>query len=387
MQLDYTTILLGLPEFCVKNSWDLGWAYGIRVIKKNEFEICPSCWHATNKVHDKREQRIRDIPIRGKATILFLLKRRFRCNTCFKVFIEKYESIEFYGRMTIRFKRYIGSQYRLPFKWVAEDNFVSQHTVTKNFKELADREISQRKPEIITALGIDENSFKKGSKYSMVFTDILKRKTLDIVYGRSKKNADKFLLNHPYKDLIHYVVIDMYKPYLKATREHCPKAFVVVDKFHVLRYALVALGSVRKKKLNKKLGIKITRKLVLKPYKELKGKQKEAIDYLLENNPRYKEAYEFKEKFLKFYHLEDIKKAENELIELIAAAMQSSITKLNEFARMLMRWWPYVLNYFIDNLTNGFTEGMNNKIKTIKKSSYGFRNHDNFRRKVLMLCA
>lgn len=387
MQLDYTTKLLGLPGFRVESFWDFGWGYGFRIIKNSEFEICPVCGHATNKLHDKREQRVKDIPIRGKQTVLFLMRRRFKCERCFKVFLEKYESIKFYGRMTIRLQEHIAGQYRLPFTWVAQDNFVSPTTVMKNFNALADREISKRKPEIITALGIDENSFKKGSKYSLVFTDILKRKTLDIVYGRSRKNVDKFLLGHPYKDLIHYVVIDMYKPFLKAAREHCPNAFVVIDKFHVLRYALVALGSVRRKKLNKKLGIKITRKLVLRPYSELAGKQKEAIDYLLETNPRYKEAYEFKEKFLKFYALKDAMQAEKELIELIGTAMQSSIVKLNEFAKILIRWWPYILHYFIDNLTNAFTEGTNNKIKTIKKSAYGFRNHKNFRNKVLMQCA
>ena len=146
------------------------------------------------------------------------------------------------------------------------------------------------------------------------------------------------------------------------------------------------LGSVRKKRLYKKLGLRITRKMVLKPYVHLTELEKKAIDYLTEDNERFKEVYTFKEKFLKFYDMREYEEAKKEMLELIAIAMQSKITKLVNLGKMLMRWHLYILNYFTYRITNGFTEGMNNKIKTIKRTSYGFRNQINFRLRVLTLC-
>ncbi len=229
MQLDYSTKLLGLEEFWVENFEDLGEGCIFWISKKTNFEICPVCHHPTDKIHDRRKQKIKDIPIRGKPAILILLKRRFRCKVCFNVFLESYESINLYSRKTMRFERYLYGQKRYPFKWVGEDNFVSEQVVARNFNLMAEKELAQRKPKIITALGIDENSFRRGSKYNTVITNLLGTpKVLEILPGKKKKILDEFLANLPYKELVRYVVIDMCKLFFKSVKKHCAEADIIM---------------------------------------------------------------------------------------------------------------------------------------------------------------
>lgn len=385
MQFNYATNFLELPEFRVMDYIPKEKACIFYIEKGNNFEICPLCGHATHKIHDRRMQRIKDIPIWDKPVTLIVFKRRFRCQICGKVFLEPYESISLYSRMTKRFEKYLYRQKEYPFKWVARHNFVSPQIVSRNFHFRAQQELSQRKPDVITVLGIDENSFKKGNQYNTVITNILgKPKVIDILPGRSRKLLDKFLNDYPYKDLISFVVIDMCPLFFKSVKTNCPKALIVIDKFHVISCIIRLLGKIRKKKLCHSFKFKTTKKMIMKSYETLVAKEKEAIDYLLKENSSFKEVYEFKEKFSKFYQLKALEEAEEESLELIGIAMQSKVEGLVEFGRLMMKWRPYILNYFVYRVTNGMTEGINNKIKLIKRTSYGFRNFENFRRKVLV---
>lgn len=387
MQLDYTINILGLPELCVKHFVATDTAYVFLAVKKTELELCPCCGQATNKVHDRRTQKIKDIPLWGTMTIINLIKRRFRCNKCYNVFLERYESISLYARMTKRFECYLADQDEPSFKYVAKKNFVSQPVVARNFYRAAAKKVAQREIQPTAILGIDENSFKKKHKYNTVINDLSHGKLLELLPDKKQDSLEKYLTNFPHINLVRYVVIDMCRHFFHSIRKCCWWAYIIIDKFHVYTHILNVIGSVKKKRLYKKLGLIITRKLVLKPYAGLTELEKNAVDYLMSDNERFKAAYEFKEKFLKFYQLQEYEEAKKEILELIAVAMQSNIPKLVKLGKMLMRWEPYILNYFTYRITNGFTEGMNNRIKTIKRISYGFRNQENFRLRVLALCA
>lgn len=387
MRIDYITKLLKLPEFLVKSFWISDKVSVFLLEKKTTVELCPFCGHATSRIHDRRTQRIKDIPLWGEMTVINLIKRRFRCSKCYKVFSERYELIRFYARMTKRFESHLAGQDEPSFKYVSKKNFVSEQVAARNFYRIAAEKIARREIKPTAILGIDENSFKKNHKYNTTINDLSNRKLLELLPDKKQDSLEKYLTNFPHITQVRFIVIDMCRHFFHSIRKYCWWAYIVIDKFHVYTHVLDVIGSVRKKRLNKKLGIRITRKMVLKPYDSLTEIEKNAIDYLMQDNERFKLAYDFKEKFLKFYQLQEYEKAKEEILELIAIAMQSNITKLITVGKMLMRWEPYILNYFTYRITNGFTEGMHTKIKTIKRVSYGFRNQENFRLRVLTRCA
>jgi len=384
MQDYYIREFLELPEFFIKNYFFKDKKHVFRIEKKTTYELCPICNNSTNKIHSKREQKIKDIPIRDRPVILILSKRRFKCLVCFKVFTEQISSVQRYCRHTERFLKHIYTKGVYPLKWVAKENFISEPVAARIFYRQADIEIGKRRHDPITIMGIDENSFKKGSIYNTVITDIGKRNVIEIIEGKSRKGLDEFFSNYPYCELIRYVALDMCPLFFKSVKKHCPKAYVVIDKFHVISYVTRMLGKTRRKRTKISLNMRITRKMLMKPYEKLSEKEKHAIDYLKKDNINFSHAYDFKERLKEFYKLNDYEAASKEILEIIGIAMQSGYQDLIKFGRMLMKWEQYILNYFIYNVTNGYTEGVNNRIKLIKRMSYGFRNFLNFRSKILL---
>jgi len=388
MLINYGTKFLSLPEFRVGNWQILETGHQFHVLKEASQAACPICGALTNKIHDRRRQMVRDLPIQDKPATLLLLKRRFRCRACDRVFPETYENLRPYSRRTKRFEELLFRQSRNPFKWVAEENRISPYVVANNFRLLAGRELSARKPTPITALGIDENGFRKGSRYNTVITNLLgDPKLVEILPGKSQRVLEKFFKNYPYCQLIQYVAMDMCPVFLRTVEAACPKAYVVADKFHVLAGITRILGKLRRKKFYRSLPVRITRGMLMKPYLCLNQPEKAVIDYLLQEKAGLAEVYWFKERFHRFYRLKDGQEARSELRELIGMAMQSEIRELRDYGRQLMRWDKYILNYFVFKITNARTEGINNKIKLIKRMSYGFRNFANFRLKALVCCA
>ena len=121
MLINYGTKLLGLPELRVENWQILESGHRFQVVKENSWAICPFCGKTTTRIHDRRLQSVRDLPIQNRPTTLKLLKRRFRCNSCLRVFSETYNNLRPYSRKTTRFEELLFHQSRNPFQWVAQE--------------------------------------------------------------------------------------------------------------------------------------------------------------------------------------------------------------------------------------------------------------------------
>lgn len=115
-------------------------------------------------------------------------------------------------------------------------------------------------------------------------------------------------------------------------------------------------------------------------------KEKMQLEELFAISPSLKEAYEFKETFIAWYDRPKRRaQAESELYRL--DQWLKRIPRLKKFGWALNKWWEKILNYFALTYSNGFTEGMNNKIKTLKRQGYGYKNFDRFRVRILNECA
>lgn len=165
-----------------------------------------------------------------------------------------------------------------------------------------------------------------------------------------------------------------------------PQAKVVVDKFHLIRHVNEALDRVRSRlqggsRRDKKRDLFWSRYTLLKGVERLTAWERAKLSQLFSVYPELSKAWGLKEGFRRWYRGRDRDQAQATL-----ESLQSTMTSLPEFKelqRTLLNWRAEILNYFDYPITNGFVEGKNNRIKTIKRIAYGYRNMANFRLRIL----
>lgn len=225
-----------------------------------------------------------------------------------------------------------------------------------------------------------------------MITDLVAHKLVDTFEKRDKETVKERLSRLPHKGLIKWAVIDMSSAFARAVWEALPSVRVIIDKFHVIQQIIKALDEVRKRiQKAKPKGEK--RPIYNLRYKLRKGKEKlnpegkAELAQFLENEPELKLAYELKESFRDWYELPGPHRAREELHRWYSKVERSNLSEFAEVVETFRRWEPEILNYFYWRLTNGYTEGLNNKIKVIKRQGYGYRNFANFQRRILVEAA
>jgi len=185
------------------------------------------------------------------------------------------------------------------------------------------------------------------------------------------------------------VCIDLNEAFRQAVRQAWPEAEIVADKFHVIRLANSALNAVRKRvrsqiKGDRKHPIFRSRRVLLRNYEDLNPSQRERLSQLLALSPDLRSAYAAKERLRRWYNTATTQNSCRRLAQLIAWLVTSGVPELVNLAATFLRWQRELTNYHHFRISNSITEGLNNKIKVIKRQAYGFRSFRNFRRKILL---
>ena len=182
--------------------------------------------------------------------------------------------------------------------------------------------------------------------------------------------------------------MDMHEPFRQAVQMCLPLARIVVDKFHLIRHINGALDKVRIKlqggnRRGKRGDLFRSRYTLLKAVERLTDWEKAKLNQLFYRYPTLKRAWMLKESFRAWYKEIDRSRAEERLSLLEERIANDSLPEFKELLHTLDNWREEILNYFDYRITNGFVEGKNNRIKTIKRTAYGYRNLDNFRLRIL----
>jgi transposase len=241
------------------------------------------------------------------------------------------------------------------------------------------------------AVSIDE--FKGNAstgKYQCILVDPQKHRILDILPDRTQSHLADYWRNIPRKERlkVKFFVCDMWLPYAELARTFFPNAKIIVDKYHFIRQVTWAIENVRKR-LQKSMPVylrkyyKRSRKLILTRYKKLKDENKQACDLMLQYNDDLRLAHMMKEWFYDICHMESYRCQQREFDDWISNARGSGIKEFEKCAKTFQSWRKEILNAFKYGITNGVTEGFNNKIKVLKRSSYGIRNFNRFRTRIL----
>jgi transposase len=352
---------------------------------------CPCCGAETNKIHDYREQVIKDIPLYNKHAFIHLQKRRYRCE-CGKRFYESNSFLPRYHRRTNRLSAHIIDKLKklITFSDVAKEVNLSITTVMRTFDL-----VSYAPRRLPTTLSIDEfkgNTNKE--KYQCIITDPVNKVVLDILPKRYESYLTKYFLKFDKKerDKITAFVSDMWKPYSSLATKLFKNAEQIVDKYHWIRQVFWAFDGVRKdvqKELGKdyRIYFKHSRKLLFKRFNELDDEQKQQVNVMLALSPTLYTAHFYKEDFLKILDCNDRDSAKSALSEWINCAFDCGIERFKKCAQTMINWMTGILNSFSTTVTNGFTEGCNNKIKVLKRIAFGYQNFNRFRNRILHIFA
>ena len=348
---------------------------------------CPCCGKITDKIHDYREQVIKDIPAFGKHLFIHLKKRRYCCS-CGKRFAEKNDFLPRYHRMTNRLSAYILDKLRseVSFSGIAREVNLSVSTVIRVFDM-----VSYLPKKLPTALSIDE--FKGntgGEKYQCILTDPVNKIVLDILPKRNETYLTHYFhhFDKSVRNKVNFFVSDMWKPYSNISSVWFKNAIQIVDKYHWIRQVIWAFESVRKeeqKKFSKshRRYFKKSRQLLLKRFNYLSDEQKQQVNIMLYASPILSNAHFYKEDFLNILDCKDRISAQKAMSHWINSASNCGIPQIQKCAKTMVNWLTGILNSFTSNITNGFTEGCNNKIKVLKRNAYGYTNFNRFRNRIL----
>jgi len=253
-----------------------------------------------------------------------------------------------------------------------------------------DTEVSWKDIERLDVVGLDEISLKKGHKdFVTIVTARIDEQTkiLAVLKGRKKETVKEFLSSIPkrLKKTVNAVCSDMYDGYVNAATEVFGKdVIIVVDRFHVAKLYRKDLDGLRKKemkRLEKELSEKEYKKLngvmwiLRKNMKELTDEELKILKRLFRHSPILEIAYKLCNELTDIFE-DDISKsvATRRINDWKKKVEASGLKCFNKFLSTLDKYWDKIVNYFINRQTSGFVEGMNNKIKVIKRRCYGILN-------------
>ena len=373
----------------IKNSKNCVEVYAELPISK---QVCPCCGSYTSKIHDHYTQKIKDIPIQFKPTTIFLKKTRYECKNCGKSFYPKNDFIAKYKRKSKRLVYYIVDQLK---------NNIAASTIAKNLNIDAGF-ISKMLPYLSVTnstlprvLCIDEFKGNSGKyKYQVALLDGETHKIIDILECRHKHFLCDYFKKFPTEQLdnVKYLVTDLWEPYKDIGMTYFRKAKIVADHFHWVRYACNALDKIRIEVQNnlpksERKYFKHSRHLLLSRRCKIKENRYDELENMLINySENLRIAYREKECLLDIIHsTESSETKKNQFVEWVKRNLESSVPQLVECAKTYQHWAYEIKNSLEVPYSNGPIEGTNNKIKALKRITFGMTKFDNFKARILLL--
>ncbi len=345
------------------------------------------CGRYSSRVHDVSLRDIQECSLLGYRVTLKLPARRLICSQC-GVGIESIPWLKRHARIT---ERLVRSAERLleclPIRHVAQLTGLHWHTLKRLDKERLSRTVVAPNWSQVRRLMMDEFALFKGHRYATVIADADTHQVLWVCEGRSRADIRPFFLmlgehcNH-----IEAVAMDMNTAFDLEVAEHCPKAEVVYDLFHVVaKYGREVIDRVRVDRANElkadkqaRRKVKRGRWVLLKNRAKLNDKQDSALEELLAENHSLMVVYLLKEQLKELWYAKNKKTALAQWALWWAQAKESGIKALMQFAKRLKRYLHGIIASASHRLSTSRLEGMNNKIKVIKRMAYGYRDTEYF---------
>ena len=257
------------------------------------------------------------------------------------------------------------------------------------------RGLLAKEERISARIGVDEKAAAKGMKYITVVCDIDRATVEYIAEDRKKESLDGFFRSLSEQQLngIEAVAMDMWAPFIQSTKAHVPEATdkIVFDRFHIMQHMGEAVDEVRKHEHRELRAdgdetLAGSKYLWLYSEENLPDKHHERFDALKAANLKTGRAWAIKESLRSLWRYKRRGWAERHWKRWYFWATHSRLSPVIKAARTIERHMHNVMTYFAHRITNAVSEGLDNKIQTIKKMAYGFRNREHFKTAIFFHC-
>ena len=380
MQDDRISIELRLPGVKVLDVKERRhWIEVLGEYKTEEAE-CPRCGRPTWQVHQRHLQRKRDAKLWKKPVWLLLLKRRFRCRNCHKVFTEPDPVCGARRRTTARLRDTVaGWASEATVKAVARVEGVSEGLVERSWMEKHSIVRPPAKPHVF--LGLDGFCVRRPGRMWTGMWDLETGEGVAFIPEERQASVQRMLERHASRETVKAVAIDLSEALRRPIELVLPDALVVADKFHVVALAGRALHEVHGEKRRRGS----VAQLLHRGVERLTPAERARAAEVLTANPDLARAWSLKEGLRAVYKRRRQEEAAVALDNWVRDAQASGLRPFKRAGATLQKWRQEILNYWRYPITNALVEGKHNRVKTLKRRAYGYRNDRSFLLRVLSL--
>jgi transposase len=354
--------------------------------------ICRVCLSKAT-VHSQGLRRtVRDLNLGPAQTFVQVEYRRVWCVQCGRAQVEALDFLDLHKRLTRRLARYVYDLCKMmTVQEVARHLDLDPKTVKAIDKHFLAEEFGPTDCENLRILAIDEIALRKGQHgYMTVVLDYQSGRVVWMGQGRNMETLDAFFaeMTDEQQQAIEAVALDMWEPFINRVQHHCPDAKIVFDLFHVVKAFGEVIDEVRREEVRNatteedRKCVKGSRYLLLKNRANLKPEQRVRLRELLAVNERLSAVYQLKDQLKMLYRYKRRGWAKKAVDQWCAMAAEVDHPLMRRFIGRL-RFFEYgILNHCDYPIGTSPLEGVNNKIKVIKRKAYGFHDPDYFALKV-----
>lgn len=347
---------------------------------------CPCCKSSNVWIKETKERTFRMLNLNNKRTYLKIDVHKIWCQKCDKkawidlsfapTKLPMVQSFINYIIQLTAITTLLCVALFLSLQWRTVKN-IDKTNLAKRAKQFSFRKLRY--------ISIDEIAIKKGHKYMTIFTDISTGQIIHAIEGRSEEVLRPFLkLLAKKAKRLRGIGIDMSAAYASSVKKHLPLVSIIFDRFHVTKLLNNTIDNIRRSECarcqNKGLRVfKGQRFLLLRNFVDLDDEQKTSLQHLLEVNHSLAIAHSMKEQFRLFWECKSKREGIRFLCWWIIQAVESGVSQLAKTARTLLHYAEGLISYFEHKIDNGKAEGINNKIKVLKRQAYGFQDQEYFK--------
>jgi len=393
------THCLNLPELAVTQITFLrriGWML-VYVHSPARSAPCPRCGQVSTQPHQYHARLLRDLAWADLRCGLYLLRRRFKCAPCARPFTEPLAACAPYARTTRRYAAQLLARVRTTtVAEVARTDRLGYKAVEGIiYRQAAAVHPPGPPARHIKRIGMDEIAARKGhGHYKCVLVDVDAGCTFEQLADRDKATVRAYFTQWApaQRAAVEEVTVDFWAAYHDLIAAFFPQARIVGDRFHVQQHVNAALTATRRAVQRQmsaadRAWLGARRHLLVSNEEDLPRDQQVELEILKACQPALDAAHTLKEELRTLYTTApDRASAAGALDRWLAAVARSGVAALEQVGAFVARWREPILNYFVQRTTSGVVEGLNNKIKLVKRRAFGFRNDTHFRLRVLLAC-
>ena len=398
-QLYHTTQLIGIKDKNITLNKVLKHKTHIEMIATLDYAPgnCNHCQGKQIKYDFQKPSKIPFLEVAGFPSLIRLKKRRFQCKNCRKVTVSETSLVQKNCQISEPLRQKVAQALvnRQALTHIAQDLAISTSTVHRKLKEFTFKEDFSRLPEI---LSIDEFSYQKG-KLAFIAQDFETKKIITILENRTQTTIRNhfFRYSKEARNSVKVVTVDMSGSYIPMIPKLFPKAKIVIDRFHIVQHMSRALNHTRiqlmtqfdKKSLEYralkyywKSVLKDSRKLSLNSFRSRTFGEtltpKECLTEIFHLVPELKGYYDLYQLLL--FHLQE--KNADYFFDLIEEALPHLNQTFKTALRTILHHKQHVINAIELPYSNAKLEATNKLIKDIKRNAFGYRNFDNFKKRI-----